>query len=146
MFMIGAGTAMMYFRQPVYGKNDFTGYQKLDRGKKEDERLMNRYEKRKTDYTLIIYQTGCPDCHKVQRELCGEIKRKKLFGGATVVMDIAKLNEKELWEFKKKHRDLLVDGRWINSPTVAEMHGGSVVAKVTDGNADKMKKLLRKGR
>ena len=66
--------------------------------------------------------------------------------GGGSVMDIAKLKRHELLKFKKKHRDLLVEDRWINSPTVAVMHGGKAVDSVTDGNVEKMIELLRKGR
>lgn len=144
--MIGTGLAMMYFYQPDYGRNDFSGYRKLDMGKKTDKRLMKRYAKQKLKYRLVIYETGCPDCHKVQRRLCGEIKWQRFLGRKTVVMDIAKLKRRELLKFKKKHRDLLVEDRWINSPTVAVMHGGKAVDSVTDGNVEKMIELLRKGR
>lgn len=133
---------MEYFYQPDYSKNDFSGYHELDEGKKRNLSLIARYGKGNVAYDLVIYQTGCPDCYKVQKDLVTAVKAKRLHGRA-IVLDVNDFTKKELTEFKKRHSDLLVQKRWINSPTVAEMKGNKVLKAVTDGNKKRMLALLR---
>ena len=140
--MIATGACMSYFYQPDYSRNDFSGYHELDAGKKKNLSLMTRYEKENVAFDLVIYQTGCSDCHKAQKELNTAVKMKRLHG-RVIVLDVNDFTKKELTSFKYTHPALLVQKRWINSPTVAKMKGNKVLHAVTNGDEKRMLALLK---
>lgn len=123
-------------------------YQAVDTPVSQCISQLNKDRKLNYPITIVLRRTGCIYCKQDEKTIVSRVKTMRAENQIVYVLDVKKMNHKELKYIKKNFKSILYKGK-IPTPTVftaipdKSHHAWKITEKCNDGNIIRIKELLR---
>lgn len=123
-------------------------YHTVDTPVSQSISLLDKDKKLNYPITIVLRRTGCIYCKQDEKIIVPRVKTMRAEHQIVYVLDVKKMNHKELEYIKKNFKSILYKGK-IPTPTVftavpnKDHHAWKITEKCNNGNIVQIKKLLR---
>lgn len=123
-------------------------YQTVDTPVDQSISQLNKDRRLNYPITIVLRRTGCIYCKQDEKIIVPRVKTMRVENQIVYVLDVEKMNHKELGYIKKNFKSILYKGR-IPTPTVftavpnKNHHAWKVTEKCNNGDIVQIKRLLR---
>lgn len=99
-------------------RNNKSSYQEIDTPINLSISQLNKHQ---GEAYLVLRRTGCKHCEQMESTIVPKVKQLRKKGKRVYVLDLAKMDKKQLSYIAKSFPVLLVDQNRIKTPTVAKI-------------------------